>query len=423
MDKDNQFNLKTDSLEDDDSSSSSSDSSDDFNVLADKVSSNTGAQSVNGGDNFEDEHKQEKEEINKKYDKFPFIVEGPEFFQDHSFFLMHKNDDIASLERGICLEDFQKEKDERILDMEFRILNRICHTMVHFQGLYREHNQEFKAQNRYNDVLPYKHNLVEVKDNLGGNIYVNGSYINVPIRNYGERAFIAASAPVEKSLNNFWEMIFQNKVTLIIMLCNLKEKNIVCEKYWEEDEQIDYGNVKVKLVASTEIGDKIIKRTLEVSYKDKDDILIVTQLHHTNWPDDNAPTLEEMEDIDHLIQYTMKHRKNKEKTDEAEAQKPDPILVHCSAGIGRTGTFIALHCMIEVLEAIKSKEHNSVWAELRSGEDSQILSEIAEKFHNFEKERFSIFGTVRKIKEQRFGMVKTQKQYEFLYSYMERYIN
>jgi protein tyrosine phosphatase len=112
--------------------------------------------------------------------------------------------------------------------------------MVHFQCLYREHNQDFKAQNRYNDVLPYKHNLVEVKDESGGNIYVNGSYINVPIRcckaanssdsnplNYGERAFIAASAPVEKSLNNFWEMIFQNKVRLIVMLCNIKEKNVV----------------------------------------------------------------------------------------------------------------------------------------------------------------------------------------------------
>lgn len=48
--------------------------------------------------------------------------------------------------------------------------------------------------------------------------------------------------------------------------------------------------------------------------------------------------------------------------------------------------------------------------------------EIAERFHDFEKERFSVFSTVRKIKEQRFGMVKTQKQYEFLYQFMEYYL-
>lgn len=410
-----------DSLEDD-LSSSSSDSSDDFNVLANKLPSTSTGQGMNGSEAFEDEHKQEKEEINKKYEKFPLIVEGPEFVQDHSFFLMHKNTDIASLEKGICVEDFQKEKDERVLDMEFRILNRICHTMVHFQCLYREHNQDFKAQNRYNDVLPYKHNLVKVKDESDNNVYVNGSYINVPIRNHGEKAFIAASAPVEKSLDNFLEMVYQNKVSLIVMLCNLKEKNIVCEKYWEEEEQKEYGNIRVRLVSTTEIGYKIIQRTLEVTYKDKDEVRTITQLHHTNWPDDNAPTTEENEDIDLLLQHTMKHRTTKEKNDEAEAQQIDPIMVHWSAGIGRTGTFIALHCMIEVLEAIKSKTFASELTELKNGENSQDISEISDRFHDFEKERFSIFGTVRKIKEQRFGMVKTQKQYDFLYNYMERYI-
>lgn len=255
---------------------------------------------------------------------------------------MHKNDDIASLEKGILIEDFEKEKDERILDMEFRILNRICHTMVHFQGLHREHNQEFKAQNRYNDVLPYKHNLVELKDSEGADIYVNGSYINVPIKKYGERAFIAASAPVEKSLPNFWEMIFQNKVTLIIMLCNIKEKTVVCEKYWDDEEEKEYGNVKVKQLSSSELGEKLVKRVFEVSYSKNDEILTVTQLHHTNWPDDNAPFSEENDDIDLLLNSTMEHRRNKG-NDESESNKPDPILVHCSAGIGRTGTFIALH--------------------------------------------------------------------------------
>ena len=86
---------------DDDSSSSSSSSSDDFNAFGDKITSHTGPQSVSGGENFEDEHKEQKEKINKLYDQFPVVVEGPEFTQDHSFFLMHKNDDLASLEKSI----------------------------------------------------------------------------------------------------------------------------------------------------------------------------------------------------------------------------------------------------------------------------------------------------------------------------------
>jgi len=319
MENKNKVKLRMDSLEDDDSSSSSSDSSDDFNALEGKFTANNGSHSVAANEGFEDEHKQEKEEINKKYEKFPIIVEGPEFQQDHSFFLMHKNDDIASLEKAILLEDIEKEKEERAMDMEFRILNRICHTMVHFQGLHREHNQDFKAQNRYNDVLPYKHNLVEVKDESGNNLYVNGSYINIPIRNDGEKAFIAASAPVEKSLKNFWEMIFQNKVTLIIMLCNLKEKNVVCEKYWDEEETMEYGNVKVKQISSCEMGEKLIKRQFEVRYKTEDEVMNVTQIHHTNWQDDNAPFSEENDDIDLLLKTTINFRKQ-ENNDEAEAK-------------------------------------------------------------------------------------------------------
>lgn len=79
--------------------------------------------------------------------------------------------------------------------------------------------------------------------------------------------------------------------------------------------------------------------------------------------------------------------------------------------------------MLEVLECIQNGTYSNVWGELRGDESNSDISEIAERFHDYEKPRFSIFGTVRKIKEQRFGMVKTQKQYEFLYGYMEHYLN
>ena len=144
-------------------------------------------------------------------------------------------------------------------------------------------------------------------------------------------------------------------------------------------------------------------------------------MHHTKWLDDNAPCSEENDDIDFLLKSTMEHRNLEGNISEAE--RPTPILVHCSAGIGRTGTFIALHCQIEVLEAIKKGTYDNIWGELKGNEVNNEISEIIERFHDFDKPRFSVFGTTRKIKEQRFGMVKTQKQYEFLYAYMEHYLN
>jgi len=78
--------------------------------------------------------------------------------------------------------------------------------------------------------------------------------------------------------------------------------------------------------------------------------------------------------------------------------------------------------LIEVLEAIKNGTFSNKWGELQGNEPNNDISEIIERFHEFDKPRFSIFGTVRKIKEQRFGMVKTQKQYEFLYAYLESYL-
>ena len=192
------------------------------------------------------------------------------------------------------------------------------------------------------------------------------------------------------------------------------------KKYW--DDEAEYGNIKVKQISSSEFGEKLIKRQFEVRYNNEDEFSIVTQIHHTNWVDDNAPFSEENGDIDLLLKTSLEYRKPN-KDDEASATKPEPILVHWSAGIGRTGTFIALHWMIEVLEAIKSKTYNPKWVQLRDNEETKAtMTEVSQRFHEFDKERFSVFSTVRKLKEQRFGMVKTQKQYEFLYAYMENYL-
>ena len=85
----------------------------------------------------EDEHLLEKERINPLYNEIPVIVEGPHSKQDHSFFLIHLNEDLRELEKGIPSDEFKTLWPQRVPDTEYKILNRICSTMVHFNSLHR----------------------------------------------------------------------------------------------------------------------------------------------------------------------------------------------------------------------------------------------------------------------------------------------
>jgi len=99
-----------------------------------------------------------------------------------------------------------------------------------------------------------------------------------------------------------------------------------------------------------------------------------------------------------------------------------PIVVHCSAGIGRTGTFLAIYNIIEAVRALQKESGK---------EDAQIDEEINDMIReeNFEKDcmstkpRISIFGSVRRLREQRWSMVKIQSQYNFIYHFIDYWIS
>ncbi len=137
-------------------------------------------------------------------------VEGPAPNVDHSFFLIHMNEDLRELETGINVDEFRTWMS-RNPEVEFRLLNRICCTMVHFNCLHRPLETNFRAKNRYFDILPYAQNVVSAKSLSGEDQYINASYISVPIKGR-EKAFIAASAPLQKTLETWWDMIFTNKI-------------------------------------------------------------------------------------------------------------------------------------------------------------------------------------------------------------------
>lgn len=313
--------------------------------------------------------------------------------------------------------------------MEFRFLERITLHEDHAKNLRVIQLPTFKNFNRYGEVLPFKHSQVEVCDPQNSvdtdyknedqqlAAYINASYINGLVRHFHSKSLIAAQAPTENSLTRFWKMIWQNKVRLIVMLCPLMgPKQEECMNYWRDLKEIGQtatidNTYNLKLISSEKIG-RLTKSSFEVTVVD--DILstgsgpfdpanqkphVLDHIWDSGWEDNTAHQDEEtFEAVEHILNEMFKHRDIL--TAQENAVIP-PILVHCSAGFGRTGTICALFNMIEAIRYTKKNRE----------ELAKVLSEcqyLKEKYPEIINEpvRVSIFGCVRKLREQRMLMVK-----------------
>ncbi|XP_020782049.1 receptor-type tyrosine-protein phosphatase R [Boleophthalmus pectinirostris] len=184
------------------------------------------------------------------------------------------------------------------------------------------------TKNRYKTILPNPHSRVILKskncnDLLGS--YINANYIRGYLGN--ERAYIATQGPMVNTVNDFWQMAWQEESPVIVMITKLKEKNEKCVLYWPEKRGI-YGRVEV-LVNSTRESEHYTTRSLTL--KCGNQTRIVQHYWYTSWPDhktpDSAmPLLELMTDVE---------------AERRSAASMGPVIVHCSAGLGRTGCFIA----------------------------------------------------------------------------------
>uniref|UniRef100_A0A665VD19 Receptor-type tyrosine-protein phosphatase epsilon n=1 Tax=Echeneis naucrates TaxID=173247 RepID=A0A665VD19_ECHNA len=201
--------------------------------------------------------------------------------------------------------------------------------------------------------------------------YVNASYID----GYTEKnKFIAAQGPKEDTLADFWRMIWEQKVATVVMLTNLKErKEDKCCQYWPDQGCWTYGNVRVAVEDFTVLVDYTIRKFC-VQYVSTP--RLVTQLHFTSWPDFGVP----FSPIG-MLKFLKK----------VKAVNPPfsgPIVVHCSAGVGRTGTFIVIDAMIDMMYA---------------------------------EQKVDVFGFVSKIREQRSQLIQTDMQYSFIYQALLEY--
>eukprot|EP01085_Mycamoeba_gemmipara_P002016 Mycagemm_TRINITY_DN10038_c0_g1::TRINITY_DN10038_c0_g1_i1::g.2016::m.2016 type:complete len:379 gc:universal TRINITY_DN10038_c0_g1_i1:106-1242(+) len=194
------------------------------------------------------------------------------------------------------------------------------------------------AKNRYPDILPREDTRVRLQHTgCEGSDYINANFVF-------EKQYIATQAPLYSTFADFWRMVWEQGACIIVMLTRLTE-NGVCKAnvYWPAHlgEKIVFGMLTVELIHETAF-DNIECRLLRIS--DGTEHRDVSHLHYTGWPDFGVPA--NTKEIIDLVKVTNYLR--------ARAGWEKPIVTHCSAGVGRVGTFIGIHQAVRLLNATKT---------------------------------------------------------------------
>ncbi|KAM4619469.1 tyrosine-protein phosphatase non-receptor type 5 [Polymixia lowei] len=221
--------------------------------------------------------------------------------------------------------------DDQSLQAEFyeTPMNFVDPKEYNYPGLVRK--------NRYKTILPNTHCRVVLKSPDEDDFlstYINANYL----KGYGgeERAYIATQGPTVNTVGDFWRMVWQERTPIIVMITNLEEKNEKCAEYWPED-TVTHEGIEITVVTVTQEDDYSLRVfTLKCGGEERS----LRQYWYTSWPDqktpDKAPPLLE------LVQEVERAREEAPPTS-------GPVIVHCSAGIGRTGCFIATSILCKQL--------------------------------------------------------------------------
>ncbi|CAM4655754.1 unnamed protein product [Leuciscus chuanchicus] len=230
--------------------------------------------------------------------------------------------------------------------------------------------QENHSKNRYVDILPYDYNRVPILTG-GDRDYINASFIE----GYREpKKYIAAQGPKDETVDDFWRMVWEQKSSIIVMVTRCEEGNkIKCAQYWPSlDRETEiFEDFVVKIRAEEHCPDYIIRNLVLANKREKAAEREVTHIQFISWPDHGVPQ-------DPSLLLKLRRRVNSFKNFFS-----GPIVIHCSAGVGRTGTYIGIDAMIESLEA---------------------------------EGRVDIYGYVAKLRRQRCLMVQVEAQYILIHT-------
>ncbi|XP_071118457.1 receptor-type tyrosine-protein phosphatase alpha-like [Haliotis cracherodii] len=192
---------------------------------------------------------------------------------------------------------------------------------------------ENSGKNKFKGYYPYDHNRVRLTPlpDTPGSDYINASLMH----SYNQRkTYIASQAPNKKTVGDFWRMIWEHSCSAVVMLTGLvEESRIKCERYWPTGGVMDIGLFKIE-VEVTQSRANFTTRHMKVTSKTTGECRSLVQFHFTSWPDHGVP------DTLALVNYIWLVRQTVAETD-------GPLLVHCSAGIGRTGTYIAVDSLVD----------------------------------------------------------------------------
>ncbi|XP_019718692.1 tyrosine-protein phosphatase non-receptor type 11b isoform X3 [Hippocampus comes] len=251
---------------------------------------------------------------------------------------------------------------------------------------------ENKSKNRYKNILPFDTTRVEIRDadpDVPGSDYINANYIRGSHEEgrHGEedKFFIATQGCLQNTVIDFWKMVYQENTRVIVMTTKEMERSRnKCVRYWPDlHKTVEFGRVQVKNVEEWPAQDYNLTE-LEVTHLDRREPLrYVSHYQYLTWPDHGVPN--EPGGVLSFLEVINRTQRS--------SPESGPIVVHCSAGIGRTGTIIVIDILIDIIH--------------RQGLDCDI----------------DIPKTIQKVRQQRSGMVQTEAQYKFIYMAVQQYID
>ncbi|XP_063062823.1 protein tyrosine phosphatase receptor type Ma isoform X3 [Engraulis encrasicolus] len=227
---------------------------------------------------------------------------------------------------------------------------------------------ENRMKNRYGNIIAYDHSRVRLQPVEGEQTsdYINANYVDGYHR---PNHYIATQGPMQETVYDFWRMVWQENTATIVMVTNLVEVGRVkCCKYWPDDTEI-YRDMKVTLIETQLLSEYVI-RTFAVEKRGAHEIREIRQFHFTGWPDHGVPY-----HATGLLGFVRRVKSN-------SPANAGPMVVHCSAGAGRTGCFIVIDIMLDMAE--------------REGV-------------------VDIYNCVRELRSRRVNMVQTEEQYVFIH--------
>ncbi|XP_057189334.1 receptor-type tyrosine-protein phosphatase F isoform X10 [Triplophysa rosa] len=226
-----------------------------------------------------------------------------------------------------------------------------------------------KPKNRYANVIAYDHSRVVLTpvDGVPGSDYINANYIDGYRK---QNAYIATQGPLPESLSDFWRMVWEQRASTIVMMTRLEEKSRVkCDQYWPVRGTETYGMIQVTMLDAVELATYSV-RTFALYKNGSSEKREIRQFQFMAWPDHGVP-----EYPTPILAFLRRVK---------ACNPPDagPMVVHCSAGVGRTGCFIVIDAMLERMKHEKTVD---------------------------------IYGHVTCMRAQRNYMVQTEDQYIFIH--------